>query len=151
MELNFRAFTAEDFPLYQRWYEDAILNASLGPMNMNDEWLTCVLNQKDAIQYSVFLAGGLVAVVGVQFPSFGYPFYCITDLAIKPALRGQGIGSLILQKLLNLHQLQDAQTWRAFVDVRNPEAKLFFEKNDWKTLLPDPDSHGMVTMEYCPT
>jgi len=113
---------------------------------MDEEWLEAVLTEIDGCQYSVFDVKQLVAVVGIKFPSEKYPAYYITDVAVHPQLRGEGIGKAVLRQLERLHPLVKDQTWRAWVATDNPKAKHFFEKNGWQQ-KGRPDEHGMYLME----
>lgn len=144
MNVRFTKFTAEDFPEYKAWYEDAELNMRLGPMD--DAWLDHILTENNGCQYSVFCEKELIAVIGILFPNPEHPAYYITDFAIKPALRNQGIGSEVLLELVKLHPLKRGETWRMFIDERNPRAKIFFERNGWNCVSEIPDEHGMVMM-----
>jgi ribosomal protein S18 acetylase RimI-like enzyme len=90
----------------------------------------------------------LVAVVGIKLPNDQDSDYFITDLAVKPGLRAQGIGSRTLDKLFELHPLKPDQKWRAFVDVDNPKAKAFLEKNKWLCDSETSDEHGMFRFIY---
>jgi RimJ/RimL family protein N-acetyltransferase len=117
---------------------------------MDEEWLEHVLHETDGRQYSVFRGEELIAVIGIKFPTAQYPAYYITDFAMKPHLRSKGIGSEVLSELVRLHPLSMGQTWRAFVDIRNPRARAFFEKNEWICTSEKPDEHGMLTLECHP-
>ncbi len=148
MRLAFRTFEKADFQEYKSWYEDAELNMRLGPMD--DAWLTNIPDGKRGCQLSVFHGKDLVAVIGLLFPDAEHPAYYITDFAVKPAMRGQGFGSEILKGLIQQYPLQSGQSWRAFVDTKNPKAKAFFERSGWKS-SEEPDVHGMYTLESVST
>ncbi len=111
---------------------------------MDDEWLEHVMKEENGLQYSVFSGKDLVAVVGMIPPMEKYPDYYLTDFAIKPDLRDQGIGSTVLRELIQLHPLV---SWKAVVNVRNTKASSFFKKNGW-SVAEKPDEHGMLAMEY---
>ena len=143
-QLTFSKFRAEDFTEYKSWYKDALLNRELGPMD--DKWLEHVLKERDGQQYSVFREGELIAVVGIMFPIEGYPDLYLTDFAIKPDSRDQGIGSAVLTELMRLHPLKPEQLWKTVVNVRNTQAKAFFEKNGW-SVADKPDEHGMLALQ----
>jgi len=100
-ELKLLKFKPEDFEEYKSWYKDVNLAKELGPMDK--EWLNAVLKEKDGQEYSAFNKENLVAVVGIKFPNTEHPYYFITDIAVKPSLKNQGIGSQVLQKLIELH------------------------------------------------
>ncbi len=139
-------FKKEDFPEYKSWYTDAELMKRLGPMD--NEWLEYILNEIDGCQYSAFLEYELIGVVGVKFPTEQNLSYYITDFAIKPNRREEGIGSQVLCELLKEHSLKLGQTWKTFVDDSNTNAKAFFQKNGWKCASKEPDEHGMLLLEY---
>lgn len=67
-------------------------------------------------------------------------------MAIKPIHRNKGLGSRILDQLVQLHPLKSDQSWKAFVDTNNPKAKLFFERNGWVS-SEKPDADDMFTLE----
>ncbi|PIR52225.1 hypothetical protein COU77_01755, partial [Candidatus Peregrinibacteria bacterium CG10_big_fil_rev_8_21_14_0_10_49_16] len=104
------------------------------------------LRETDGCQYSVFRDGELVAVVGIKYPTEKYRYYCITDVATKPSLRGQGIGSEVLKELISHPYLQKVHTWRSYVDKKNPKAKEFLERNGWMCIKDTPDEDGMWVM-----
>lgn len=145
MNLTFSAFKKEDFPEYLSWYSDAELNLHLGPMKENDEWLQAVLGEADGKHYSVFGERKLIAVIGVIFPTPDHPEYFITDFAVNPILRSQGLGTTILHQLMQIHSLKAGQSWKAVVDAKNPKAKAFFERSGWKS-SEEHDEHGMFTL-----
>ncbi len=145
MHFVYAPFREADFPEYKSWYEDADLHARLGPMD--DEWLTHVMKKEDGLQYSVFLDGALIAVIGLLLPNERHPAYYITDVAVKPSLRSKGVGSEILQQFMVWHGSETCRTWRAFVDARNSQAKAFFERNGWSS-SDAPDEHGMWLLEW---
>jgi len=144
MELRFSKFLGADFSKYKSWYKDAELNMRLGPMD--DDWLKNVMDEQNGYQYSVFLDKELVAVIGILFPDTKHPAYYITDFAIKPNLRNKGFGSKILKEVIRKHSLKLGQTWKTFVNIKNPKAKLFFERNGWISSK-EPDKDDMYTLE----
>ena len=146
MKLKFSKFKNDDFSEYKSWYVDLELNKRLGPMN--NMWLDHVMNATGGCQYSVFHNKKLIAVVGIIFPDAKHSSYYITDFALKPHLRNQGIGSEVLKEMMNSHPLKSGQSWKAFIDERNPKAKSFFEKNGWSCLSKTTDKHGMFTLEF---
>ncbi|MDB4978383.1 MAG: N-acetyltransferase [Candidatus Peribacteria bacterium] len=148
MQLQFSKFRKEDFSEYQSWYADSELNLHLGPMEKDDEWLHAVMQEADGCHYSVFQGNDLVAVIGVILPDSEHPAYFITDFAVKPTHRGKGIGSDALDELIKLHPLKPEQMWKTFVDVRNPKAKTFFEKNGWACCPITPNQDGMIELTF---
>lgn len=127
-------FRKKDYEEYLSWFEDPELNARLGPMQAGDGWLEQVLQQTDGCEYSVFRDGELVAEVGIYYPDESHPWYTISNVVVKPSLRGQGIGKEAIQALMSLPELQQDVGWRAFVDVDNATAKHFFESMGWVCL-----------------
>jgi len=147
--LQFRKFVREDFPEYQSWYADADLNEQLGPMETDDEWLYYVLSEWNGIEYSVFRDGALVAVLGIVFPDDEHPSYYITDLAVKPGLRRQGIGTEALKTLFALHPLKAGQMWKTYVAAKNPRVRVLLERSGWICETETPSESGMLPYSYC--
>ena len=146
MAFEFQAFAAADFPEYQSWYADHELNQRLGPMD--NAWLNDVLTNSAGCTWSVRQSNELVAVIGVVLPDADHPCYCITDFAVKPKLRNQRIGSVVLAQLLQQHELAPHQYWQAYVDQRNPKALAFFTTNGWQVSANTPDETGMWKVTY---
>ncbi len=142
MDFKFARFRRENFLEYKSWYNDADLNKWLGPMD--DDWIDYVLSESDGIEYAVYKSEEMIAVIGFKFPTSEYPAYFITDFAIKPSMRSKGIGSMILQELVELHQ---DMPWYAFIDAANTRVISFFEKNNWKRSSTEPDEHGMLAFK----
>lgn len=142
--INIKKFKKEDFLEYLLWFDDAELNQRLGPMEDGDEWLTSVLNDIKGCTYSLFLDKELVSVIGIAFPDYENPTYCITNIAIKPSQRGQGIGKEVLRKTMALQHLEAGQYWIAYVEEDNAKAKRFFERNGWKVSPNIQDESDMV-------
>ena len=131
-DLLFIEFSLEDFPEYLSWFQDPELNRRLVPMKENDEWLSHVLNDKDGCTYSVIQNRKLISVIGIIFPDTKHKYYCISNIAIHPAHQRKGLGKIILEKLMLLHESKKAQHWRAYIDASNSIAFSFFEKNGWE-------------------
>lgn len=146
MTLRFSQFSIDDFTEYKSWFVDPELNAELGPMD--DKWLQAVITEHNGVEYSVFDEVGLIGVVGILFPDIEHPAYYITDIAIRPNAKKMGIGTQILRQLMSMHQLENGQCWKAFVDYENQPAIIFFKKNGWSCLSQKPDDHGMLEFEW---
>lgn len=118
-------------------------------MQENDEWLQDVLNeQSDSIDYSIFSENNLVAVVGLYLPQTNYQHFIISNVAVKPILRGQNIGRRVIEELLNLHSLLPGQSWSAFIDKENVNALRLFAKCGWVCLTNISDANDMYLFEY---
>ncbi len=115
---------------------------------MDQEWLDCVMAETNGYHYSVFLEGELVAVLGIKFPDSKHPDFHLTDITVKPDLRNKGIGSQVLDELLKRHLLKPGQSWKTVVNINNPKAKSFFEKNGWVCVSKRPDKNSMITLIY---
>lgn len=152
--LDFKLFKKDDFAEYLSWFQDPSLNAFLGPMEENDEWLTHILKELNeetedrGCTYSVFSNANLVAVVGVAFPTSKFPCYLLTSIAVKPDLRKRGFGKLVLNTIIDLLPTKEGQNWQAQVDEKNIIAKSFFENSGWKTVIEPSDKDGMYLLEY---
>lgn len=145
MDLFFKPFEQEDFEDYKSWFADTVLNRFLGPID--DTWLESVLAQTNGIQYSVLGDAQLVAVLGVKVPDVYHQYYVITDMAVKPAMQGKGLGTRILSELYRLHPLKSNETWRTYVNESNHRALVFFQKNGWVSDLTVPSRDGILSFE----
>ena len=125
---NIRPFSEHDFEYYSSWFEDEELNRRLGPLD--EEWLSHVLNSKDGEQWVVTRNNIMMAVVGVIFPIPSHPHHVISDLAVNPKYKRQGIGKKTIELLISLKGYKGAH-WLAYVDHRNEIAKEFFKNLHW--------------------
>lgn len=130
--MQIRPFQAEDYPPYESWFTDPVLNAQLGPMDR--DWLEHVLNDTGSTQYSILRDDQLVAVVGVCLPDEAHPYYFVTDLAVRPELRGSGVGRSVMALVMSRPELQRSPLWRASVRPDNPGALAFLIKLGWTRL-----------------
>ncbi|WP_236171696.1 GNAT family N-acetyltransferase [Pseudomonas pseudonitroreducens] len=130
--MQIRPFQAEDIPPYESWFDDPVLYAQLGPMDRY--WLEQVLNNPETAQYSILRGGLLVAVVGICLPSPAHPYYFVTDLAVRPQLRGSGIGRAVMALVMGRPELQSSPLWRASVRPDNLGALAFLIKLGWTRL-----------------
>ena len=130
--MQIRPFQPEDIPLYESWFDDPLLDAQLGPMDRY--WLEQVLKDSDKAQYSILRGSLLVAVVGICLPTPARPYYFVTDLAVRPALRGSGIGRAVMTLVMSRPELQGSPLWRASVKPDNPAALAFLLKLGWTRL-----------------
>lgn len=146
--LSLQKFQKSHFPTYLSWFADPDLKQQLGPMEEEDEWLEDALTAQDGCTYSVFQNNELVAVLGIVYPVLEHPYYFITNIAVNPGLRSQGIGQKALKELMKLHPLKAGESWRAGVDEKNPRAKAFFEQNGWKCISEPPQNNDMYVFEY---
>lgn len=144
--MRYAQFTRADFPTYCAWYADAELNRQLGPMD--EAWLEHVLGDRGGVQRSFFLDDELVAVAGVALPPEpGLP-HVITDLAVHPGQRGQGIGSAALALLLAAEEFADTAGWEASVSPDNPGAQRFLQGRGWASVAAPSDEDEMLTYRY---
>ena len=121
-------------------------------MEIEDSWLEPVLNNNpEGCEYSVFIDQKMVAEVGILLPNSDNPSFFITNLAVKPQLRNQGIGSAVLKELVQLHPLKVGQSWKAYVDADNLMAIAFLKKNGWQRLSNMADESNMHDFEFVPT
>lgn len=137
-----RSFHPRGLPHLQTWYTDEALNRQLGPLD--EAWLEHVLTDESGIQLSFFLDNELVAVAGVALPlTPGLP-HVITDLAVQPTRRGQGIGSVVLTRLLAAEEFAAAMVWEAYIAPDNSRAQRFVERHGWLRVAPRLDGDPML-------
>ncbi len=144
--MQIRPFQAGDFPAYESWFADPVLNAQLGPMDR--EWLQHVLADTAGAQYSVLRGDELVAVVGICLPAEAHPYYFITDLAVRPELRGTGVGRQAQALLMTHPDLQGSTLWRAGVMPDNPGALAFLARLGWARREPDTPFDELIEFEF---
>lgn len=122
------SFAESDFPEYQAWYLDAALNQALGPMD--EEWLAAVLAEVPPAQFSLWVDGELSAVCGIVRGEGAEADWVVTDLAVRPDLRGRGLGRLALIEILR-REYAPGRTWSAYVEPGNVPAQRFFASLGW--------------------
>lgn len=130
--MQIRPFLAEDFPPYESWFADPVLFAQLGPMDR--DWLEQLLIAPDRVLYSILRGDLLVAVVGICLPNPEHPYYFVTDLAVRPELRGSGVGRAVMALVMSRAELQSSPLWRASVRPDNQGALAFLIKLGWTRL-----------------
>lgn len=145
--MQIRRFRVDDFESYLSWFEDAELNAQLGPMD--EEWLAYVMSSEEGAQFSFTVGDELLAVAGVQFPAPGYDCYYLSDLAIQPQRRRQGLGRQALALLLAHPGLQATAHWRCGVAMPgNPAALAFFSLAGWQSRQVDEADAELLELEF---
>ncbi|MBT1063554.1 GNAT family N-acetyltransferase [Bowmanella sp. Y26] len=125
--LFLREFIAQDFAWLQSWYLDPLLNDELGPLD--EAWLAFVLSDTGGKQYSVFAGAEPMASIGVVWAKRAEKPHIVTDIAVNPMFRGQGLGGRALELLI---QHTQQQNWLAYVSADNIRAQHFFSKNGWR-------------------
>ena len=128
MSLQFVAFRREFYEEYLSWFADAELNRHLGPMG--EDWLGAVLSEpeNEGVTWAVFRGAELVGVASVSYDPENKRPAGITAVAVKPALRGQGIGSEIMREVLARDHARGIREHTGIVSPDNPGAQRFLEK-----------------------
>ena len=129
-QLRIRQFLASDFPEYQSWYNDPVLDKALGPMD--EDWLEFILKDQTGGQFSILLEDTLLAVVGIAWSTPTTPQHTITDLAVHPNYRRKGLGKRSLQLLMQYVESSEDQKWIAWVDPQNQNALQFLLGLGWQ-------------------
>ena len=132
MQLRIRPFARGDFAEYQNWFSDRQLRQSLE--GVDEQWLDHVLNDPSGQQ---FIANDIadqtmVACIGVCFAVHDHPMHVITDIAIKPDRRGQGIGRATVGLVIDEIEQGMSIAWGAYVAPENVGAQRFFAALGWK-------------------
>lgn len=118
-----RPLLRSDWTWIKKWFQDQWLNSALGPMD--EEWLDYVLADRNGVELVVTRKGQPIGLVGIVWATSEQAFHCVTDLAVDPALRRQGLGCRILEAAMRWPGHPPASTWRAYVAQDNdPPARL---------------------------
>jgi len=136
--ISVRKFKKSDFPIYKQWFEDPELSAHLGPLDK--EWLEYILTETSGIQLCFTECDELIAVAGVHFQTESQPHNFITDIAVRPDLRLNGLGYILLTKLLGLPEFSYVAMWRADVMSHNQAAIRLFHKAGWQRITDGEES-----------
>ncbi|MBT9372620.1 GNAT family N-acetyltransferase [Rhizobium sp. CSW-27] len=96
MQITFRPLASDDLPELHTWFKDAELSRRLS--FPTDDWFAYVTAGADARCWVASDAGELIAMIQVdrEDSERGY-----LDLAVRPQLRGQGIGTAVLKAFLS--------------------------------------------------
>lgn len=140
--LSIREFIADDFTWLQAWYQDPLLNEELGPLD--HAWLDHVLTDKGGKQYCIFAGSEPIAVIGTVWAKHPQAANTLSDIAVNPMFRGQGLGASALNLMLDHTGLTH---WVAYVCQDNIRAQHFFTKNGWQSEEPSA-SDGMLVYLY---
>lgn len=97
--LTFRRLQREDFPVLDRWFQDETLRRRISPPD--DTWREYIMRDNGVSRSWVGIdaQGNLVTEVQVDQKLTTDPGYI--NFYINPALRGRGLGPLILQSFLD--------------------------------------------------
>ncbi|SCK55179.1 Acetyltransferases [Variovorax sp. HW608] len=119
----------EDWAWISEWFRDPVLDRELGPLD--GEWLEYVLARTEGVELVLRGADGRpAALLGCVWDSAGVE-HGITDIAVDPARRGQGLGRLAVEAALAWPEHPPAERWIAFVDPENRAAFGFFTALGW--------------------
>lgn len=144
--MELRLFSADDWSWVREWFQDGLLDRELGPMDT--EWLDAVLTERNGVQMVVTIRAEPVALVGCLWGTDQHPSHYITDIAVAPRLRGQGLASQALQQVIAWPGHPPIAKWTAFVNPRNSSAQSLLRKNLWKQVGM---SDGMMQFEKSTT
>lgn len=142
--MTIQQFKLDHFSTYQSWFLDELVQAHLGTPP-DQEWLDYILKEEGGMQYTFFEKQKMIGVMGIVFPDKDHPHYFITDIVVNPKRREEGIGAQMLCLLQDLHPLGIDQSYKAFVDIKNKNAQLFFKEIGWHLEREQPDKDGMLS------
>lgn len=137
-----RYFEKKDFEAYRSWYADPNLNRELGPMDQ--QWLEHVMDEMPRRQYSFIEDEVLAAVIGTEGPKPNEIAWFITDIAVHPERKRNGIATRALNLLIEEHREHSTcpESWIAWVDAKNIAALKFFRRLGWNH-SEHPDAENM--------
>ena len=140
--MELRKFSADDWSWVQEWFRDALLDSELGPRDT--DWLDAVLAKSNGVQLVATIQREPVGLIGCVWGDDQHPSHYITDIAVAPSLRGQGLASRVLQQVLDWPGHPPIAKWTAFVNLRNSPAQLLLKKCLWHEVG---TSDGMIQFE----
>ncbi|TAA60078.1 GNAT family N-acetyltransferase [Shinella sp. JR1-6] len=142
--MQLRRITPQDWPWIQHWFEDERLNEELGPLD--EAWLDHVLHATDGVQLVGVEDGAPAALVGCVWSPEPGGLHGITDIAVRPAVRGTGLGRRALAAVVGWDGHPPAAGWMAFVDHENDAAHAFFTALAWTYRGLDDEMHRFELM-----
>ena len=147
MNLEFKRFDQDYYPEYASWFADADLNRHLGPMDY--DWLEAILSEAETkgATWAVFQGGELVAVGGIKFDTDNQ-LVIISEIAVKPTLRRQGIGTAVLKQILSLDQKEGFYSHLAYISLDNQPAQHCMEKIGFRRATSTPNEQGYLEYRY---
>lgn len=140
--LTIHPFKKTNYSTYKSWHKDHQLNKALAPLDK--EWLNHILHNDKGRELAIFSDAELVAVVGITNAHEDHDFRAITNIAVKPTLRNQGLGRNVLAMLFEEVSLEAGGYWVAYVDYDNPGAQAFFTKEGWTRI----EEVDMIRFEF---
>lgn len=146
-----RHFIRDDFETYRSWYANPDLNRELGPIDT--EWLEHVMSETPVRQFSFVEKNVLIAVIGTEGPKPDETSHYITDIAVDPSRKRNGIATRALNLLIENHREipSPPESWIAWVDADNDIALRFFHRSGWqRSSHPDDDNMFQLTLETKP-
>jgi ribosomal protein S18 acetylase RimI-like enzyme len=106
------------------------LDRELWPMDT--DWLDAVLAERKGAQLVATIQTKPVALIGCLWGTDQHPSHYITDIAVAPGLRGQGLACRALQLAMAWPGHPPIAKWTAFVNPSNSSAQSLLKKNLWK-------------------
>ena len=144
--MEIREFLAGDWSWVQEWFQDALLDRELGPMDR--DWLDAVMAERNGVQLVGTIDRKPVALIGCVWGTDQHPSHYLTDIAVAPSMRGQGLASKALQLVIAWPGHPSTAKWTAFVNPRNTPAQSLLRKNLWEEVG---TSDGMLQFEKSQT
>lgn len=106
------------------------MHRELGPMDT--DWLNAVLSETNGVQLVAVVGSVPVALIGCVWGADQNGSHYVTDIAVAPDRRGQGLGSRALQLVITWPGHRPTSKWTAFVNPRNTLARAMLRRGLWK-------------------
>jgi RimJ/RimL family protein N-acetyltransferase len=141
MQIIFRPLTGNDLPVLRAWFADAELSRRLS--FPSDEWFAYVTVGAAARCWVALDASRIVAMIQIDRENshVGY-----LDLAVRPSLRGQGIGTAVLAAFLSGPGRAYA-TLEGRIEPDNAASLACCRRCGFE-ILPKPDADGLLPVIY---
>lgn len=142
-QITLRRVFRTDWAWISAWFEDEWLNRELGPMD--EEWLEHVLSDKDGVELVAQDSARPVGLVGIKWATLKNPCHGVTDLAINPSMRRQGLGRAVLSAAMNWHGHPNTDKWVAYVDSNNKPPAALLKSLGWAETSSENNMRKFVT------
>lgn len=139
--------------ILQEWFKDKATRKHLGGMLPLENCVNYMLSSVDTLPYFVFENETPIGMVDLEFDSKsvcreGREKKASISLLINPNLRKKGLGTFLLNTILQLDCCKNCTHLDAFIDPDNIASIKCFQKAGFIKMNKTPDKDGMFLFSY---